>query len=82
MAGKKGKSGRKPRAIEEKIELVEGYCLKHCIDIYEGDDEEKKFVLTKDLTGKILARRVKVGGEGENGEIRLVIRHAPGTDKT
>ena len=74
MAGKKGFSGRKPRHIEDKIELVEGYSLNHCIEIYAGDDEKKMFALTKDLTGKIIARRLKVGGNEEGGPIRIVFR--------
>jgi hypothetical protein len=76
MSGKKGFSGRKPKRIEEKIEIVEGYSLAHCIEIYSGTDEKKKFALTKDLTGKIIARRLKVGGNEESGPIRIVFRAA------
>lgn len=80
MAGKKGRSGRQVRRIEDQIELVEGYSLAHCIEIYNGDDEKKKFTLTKELTGKILARRAKVTGSGENGEIEFTINVKTGDD--
>ena len=81
MAGVKGKSGRRPKRIDDKIELVEGYSLNHCIEIYGGKDEKKKFALTKDLTGKILARRLKVGGDENSGPIRIIFRAAKSTSE-
>lgn len=73
MAGKKGRSGRQVRNIEQKIELVEGYSLAHCIEIYEGTDEKQKFILTKELAGKVLSRRVNLSGKGFEGHKFIVM---------
>ena len=78
--GKKGRSGRRPKRIEDKITLVEGYTLDKCLKIFEKGDDRQQFLLAKDLAGKVLGRRVQVSGDENGGPIRLVIRSA--SDKT
>lgn len=78
--GKRRGAGRKPRHIERQIELVEGYSLDYAMKIYEGDDEHKKFVLTKDLAGKIIARRVKLGGnENDPIKVNIIVQRQDGS---
>ena len=67
--------GRRSKGLEARIEIVEGKTIDGCLQILSGKDEDKKFALIKDLAGKVLARRVKVGGDaGNEVPIRIVFR--------
>ena len=70
MAGVKGRSGRKTKNIEYLMKQVEKLSMENAILYLEGRGRER-FAMTKELAGKVLARRVSLEGSGENGEIIL-----------
>lgn len=77
MAGR----GRRPKKLEEQINILEDLTVEGALRILRGKDEKRKFIIIKDLAGKVLARRVRLGGEGEKGEfIMKVVRVDPETD--
>lgn len=81
MAGKKGKSGRKPKWYEEKYAVLEGLCVDRAIDIMELDTAnptealngldliaaiKMKDKVMLEVIGKGLPQRMKVEGEIEH----------------
>jgi hypothetical protein len=65
--------GRRPKSLEWKINVLEDLTIDGAMRILHGDNEDKKFILIKELAGKVIARRVKHGGMGENGEFIIKI---------
>lgn len=59
-------AGRKSKFAELRIFELENLTVNGAIEILNGDDEKRKFALIKDLAGKVLARRIKVGGDKDN----------------
>ena len=74
--------GRRSKKLEEKISLLEDLTVEGAIRILRGDDDKKKFLLTKELAGKVLARHVKVSGEGENGAFEVTVKINNGNQLT
>ena len=57
---------RKSKFAELRIFELENLTVNGAIEILNSKNEKRKFILIKDLAGKVLARRIKVTGEGEN----------------
>lgn len=74
--GKKGKSGRRTKQIETLINQVELLTMENSKMYLQGNDEREKFQITKELSGKVLARRIKVGGDDNAKPIRIIFRAA------
>jgi len=68
--------GRKSKTAELRIHELETLTVNGAIRILNGTDEKRKFLLIRDLAGKVLARRIKLGGEGMKGEIVIKIEKA------
>ena len=66
-----GRRGRRPKELEAKITLLEGLTIEGAIRILRGSDDKRKFQLTKELAGKVLARHVKVSGDTEDGTLTI-----------
>jgi len=81
MAGKKGRSGRKPRWYEEKYEILEGLSVDRAIEIMRNkdEDERRKDKVMMEVISKGLPQRIKHLTEDEAGETRgiAVVAYLP-----
>lgn len=68
-------AGRKSKFAELRIFELENLTVNGAIEILKGNNEKRKFLLIKDLAGKVLARRIKLGGDKDNPatiEVRVI----------